>query len=73
MIHNMGRAFDREKCSYYNPSIKFGGPNPDEEKRGLTKSGIYFPNPGLAKLHHLKHEFLNKTIYRYFINQDFRL
>lgn len=38
MIHNMGRAFDREKCSYYNPSIKFGGPNPDEEKRGLTKS-----------------------------------
>jgi hypothetical protein len=34
MIHRLDAAFERDQCSYFNPNVKFGGPNPDPNMAG---------------------------------------
>lgn len=34
MIYRLENSFERETCSYFNPEVKFGGPNPDENMSG---------------------------------------
>ena len=47
MAENMGRAFDREQCVFYDPDVNdgLGGPNPDRNLRGLVKT----VNPGAKR------------------------
>ncbi|CAG5110173.1 Oidioi.mRNA.OKI2018_I69.chr2.g4600.t1.cds [Oikopleura dioica] len=35
-INQLDEAFNREQCSFYDPAVKNGGPNPDEETRGMV-------------------------------------
>merc|ERR1712176_553660 len=30
MIYRLNDSFGREQCRFFDPSVKFGGPNPDE-------------------------------------------
>merc|ERR1712110_569848 len=34
MIHRLDKTFERPQCAFFDPSVKFGGPNPDESMRG---------------------------------------
>ena len=47
MAENMGRAFDREQCVFYDPEVNdgLGGPNPDRNLRGFVKT----VNPGAKR------------------------
>merc|ERR1719394_1039799 len=38
MIHRLDAAFERDQCSYFNPDVKFGGPNPDPNMVGKVKA-----------------------------------
>lgn len=40
MAENMGRAFDRDQCVYYQPEVNngLGGPNPDRSLNGLVRT-----------------------------------
>jgi hypothetical protein len=45
MIFRLEKAFERDICAYYNPEIKFGGPNPDENMSGKVSA----KNPNAKK------------------------
>jgi hypothetical protein len=36
MIYRLDKSFERPQCAFFDPSVKFGGPNPDETMRGLV-------------------------------------
>merc|ERR1712037_949217 len=36
-INQLDEAFNREQCAFYDPNVKNGGPNPDEEMRGMVE------------------------------------
>ena len=36
MIYRLDETFGREQCAFYDPSVKFGGPNPDESMTGMV-------------------------------------
>ena len=38
MAQNMGRAFDRDQCVFYDPSVHLGGPNPIRSEHGRVKA-----------------------------------
>lgn len=37
LIEQLSETFKRETCSFYDPSVRNGGPNPDESVRGLNR------------------------------------
>jgi len=36
MIYRLNDSFGREQCRFFDPSVKFGGPNPDESMEGMV-------------------------------------
>jgi hypothetical protein len=36
MIYRLDKSFERPQCAFFDPSVRFGGPNPDEGMRGLV-------------------------------------
>lgn len=34
MIYRLEKAFDRDTCSFFDPAVRFGGPNPDPNMKG---------------------------------------
>jgi len=37
-IEQYDEAFNRPTCAYFDPSVKHGGPNPDESMRGMRQA-----------------------------------
>ena len=38
MIYRLDRSFERPQCAFFDPDVRFGGPNPDESMSGQTHS-----------------------------------
>ena len=40
MIYRLNDSFGREQCRFFDPSVKFGGPNPDESMDGMVAAKV---------------------------------
>lgn len=46
MIYRLDESFGRDMCAYFDPLVKFGGPNPDPDMRGrITAKNPNAKNP----------------------------
>merc|ERR1711979_122440 len=48
MIYRLNDSFGREQCRFFDPSVKFGGPNPDDSMVGMECDQDDLNDPDMA-------------------------